>query len=365
MTRFSLKLGTLPLLGTLWPGQRTTLSPLLPEGDRQEKEKVSGVLNTAGLLDSSGCIISPLQEVLPVLATASRTVAADFMRPDIFHTVLLYYSKSERETFTRIQDTTVDETGFVNLDLQELIAFCDIGELETNRLFVPFDYTLDVAEARILTAMLDGERIGTRNAVIGAPDPADIVIRPAVQVPAVIEKRIAAAAHDPGDLIFLGLQNGSTGTLQRGDTPAEKRDYTDLVNRGLIRQSGKGYELAEQLLSLARRSVFMDMAATICTREIDDDGSLREENGYCIRADGMLFWFIAAADNPDRILLKYLPADRLSEILRHLFFMPFRSLSQIIVPPVLPQSGPRVCPQCGVQLTEGKKFCGTCGTQVP
>jgi len=364
MTGFALKSEYIPLLGILWPGTRTLLSPLLPTGDQQEQDSIRTVLGPVGLLDSSGFMIPPCKDAMSILADSSREITADFIRPDNFHTVTKYFPQGPGQAFTHVMDQTGKGQGYLELSPQEIIAICDIGDLGSNAAADTADLALDTAEARVLAAMLDGERISVRVAIAGKVNPGDLSITPAVQTRSAVERSLANAADRPGDLLFLGLLCNGDNFWQGQDTPPVEEDFSDLINRGLIRQSGNGYELSEPLLFIARRALFTDMAVMAGIRYTADGGIVRSEQMQGIRCDGMVFFFISPAGGSDRVLLKYLPSDKFEGIIQCLFGDPAWSLSRIEVPAAKTKPKAKFCPQCGARITEGKIFCKNCGTRA-
>lgn len=364
MTGFALKGEYIPLLGILWPGARTPLSPLLPPGDQQEQDSIRTVLGSVGLLDSSGALIPPCNDAMSILADSYREITADFFRPENFHTVTKYFSQGTAKTFTHVTDQTGTGLGYPELRPQDLVAICDIQDLGSNAAADPADLALDAAEARVLAAMLDGERNSVRDAVTGSANPRDLSLPPTVQSRSTIEHRIAAASAYDNDRLFIGMLNDDDNAGQTGSTALCDQDFSDLVNRGLIRQSGNGYELSDSLLYVARRALFTDMAVRISIRYAEHGSTVIAEHGHGIRSDGMLFWFISPAGTADRILLKYLPSEKFDTIMQNLFSEPSWSLSRMDVPAATIKQRALFCPQCGTQITEGKKFCKSCGTKV-
>jgi hypothetical protein len=360
----SLKGEHLALLGVLWPGERTPLSPFLPFGDSEEQERVRSILKRAGLADSSGSVISPIQEFLETLATPSRTVTADFMRPDQFRMVSHFFSGHTGKSFIHVHEADGSGQGFSGSVLPDLKGICDTGDLPGNRAAAPFDLTLDRAEAQILAVMLDAERDSAVQAITNAKEPANISLVPAILTKPAIQERLTEGTEKPDDRIFLGLLNSSIGEGQSDTTVPVDAEIADLVNRHLVRESGDGYGLPEPLLAVARRAVFIDTAVTFRIRDAGNPGKGQTESGYCIRADGMLFWCISPTGAADRIHIRYLPSDQLDAILRCLISDPSCSLMHGVKPELPQKQKPRFCPQCGAQLTEGKQFCGTCGARI-
>lgn len=363
MTISSLRGEHLALLGVLWPGPRSPLSPLLPPGDPEEQERVRAMLGRAGLVDSRGSVIPAMHAAMEVLATASRAVMAEFMRPDQVCMVSHFFSQNAGRSFTLVLDADNNGKGFCGISLPDLLAFCDAGDQASNPAAAPFDLMLDFAEAQVLAAMLDAERTSAIQAITDTTDPAGLSIIPSVLTKPALAERLAAASEKPGEGIFLGLLNSSLREGQPDTAASVDADLSDLLNRTLIRESGSGFGLSESLLPVARRAVFSDMAVTFSIRGSADSGPAYTESGYCIRADGMLFWCISRSDTPDRVYLKYHPSDRLAPVLQCLFVDPSCSLTRRTTPEIQ-KPEQRLCPQCGGYLTEGKQFCGTCGARI-
>ena len=363
MTGFALNGEYIPLLGILWPGTRTLLSPLLPHGDQQEQDDIRTVLGPAGLLDNSGALIPPCKDAMSILADSYREITADFIRPEKFHTVTKYFSQGGK-TFTHVTDQSGTGLGYPELSPQDMGTICDVQDLWSNTAADPADLAFDAAEARILAAMLDGERISVRDAVTGSANPRDLSITPTVQTRSAIEHCITAATEHHEDRLFLGLLNNGDNSKQMHSIAPCEQDFSDLVNRGLIRGSGNGFELTDSLLYMARRALFTDMAVRISIRYAVHGSPVITECGHGIRSDGMLFWFISPAGSAESILLKYLPSGKFDAIMQHLFNDPSWSLSRIDVPAAIVKQRARFCRQCGTQITEGKKLCKSCGTKV-
>jgi len=353
----------LALLGVLWPGPRSQLSPLLPPGDQEEQERVRAMLGRANLIDSQGFVIPAMHAAMEILQTASRAVMAEFMRPDQVSMVSHFFSQDAARSFTLVLDAENNGKGFCGISLPDLLAFCDARDLASNHAAAPFDLMLDRAEARVLAAMLDAERASARHAIMDTADPAGLSFIPSVLTRPALVERLAADAEQPGDGIFLGLLNRCFEDVQPDPGVSVDAELADLLNRTLIRGSGSGFGLSEPLLPVARRAVFSDMAVTFSIRGSADSGPAHAESGYCIRADGMLFWCISRSDTPDRVYLKYQPSDHLAPVLQCLFFDPSCSLSRKATPEIQ-QPEQRLCPQCGGRLTQGKQFCGTCGARI-
>jgi hypothetical protein len=361
MTEFVLKNEYIPLLGILWPGMRTPLSPLLPCGDRQEQDRIKTVLNPTGLLDSNGAIRAVYHPALEVISSPSWKIIVDIMRPDHFHAVTGYGARDPKKTFTHVMDETGTGRGYDIFTMQDIISLGGLEENVPGAEAFPLDTALSSSEAWVLAAIFDHERISALAAIAESSTPNDVSLIPAICTPSAAGNMLSEFTQKPENFLFLGLLNRLEGREGIFGIEQLGKDLKSLEEKELIRKSGNGYEIMEHLVPMARRSIFVDMAVTVRIDRADNGGPVLSESGFCIRADGTLLWFIRPLKSPEQIILKYLPSDRFIEILHHLFEDRSYSLSGIKVVNSEKKIKTRFCSQCGSELHAEAIFCNQCG----
>ena len=365
MAEFILPLQHLPLLGTLWPGDRNALSPLAEYGTPQERDEIKESLAGLAVMEPHGAIDVRFHHVMSVLDDPERFVSLDIITSGDMKSLETYFSTDKVSVVSLISGESGEVQVRENTGLEDFFSSEDFDGIPNNEL-TPADVTMSHPEAWIAAAIFDGERRSAYAAVTLAGTGNELILEPLVHDPASIQRTFAFSELKPEDNFFINLLEGFGG-MDRTDVDLVGigGHLQSLQAKGIIQRSGSGHTITEQMLPMIRRTLISDRMTMVRTGWIDGTGRMVSESALCIRADGSLLWFIAADAHPDRILLKYLSADHEKTILTNVLGDPACSLSGITVPARTAHPPIRMfCPQCGAHLSAGKKFCSVCGAKT-
>ena len=92
MAEFILPLQHLPLLGTLWPGDRNALSPLAEYGTPQERDEIKESLAGLAVMEPHGAIDVRFHHVMSVLDDPERFVSLDIITSGDMKSLETYFS---------------------------------------------------------------------------------------------------------------------------------------------------------------------------------------------------------------------------------------------------------------------------------
>jgi hypothetical protein len=362
---FTLPGQDIPLLGKLWPGDRNALSPLAEYGTPEERDGVKKTLAGSAVMDPHGEIDVRFHHIMSVLDDPERFVSLDVMTHGSMKSLEMYYStdKVSAVSFLPVESGAVQVRE--DAGLHDILTPEDLEGTPNDEL-TPADITLSLSEAWIAAAIFDGERRSAFAAVMQSTAGHELILEPSVHDPASIKDSFALAGSNPENTFFLNLLEGMGGMNRSDMDLAGLEQYLQsLQAKGLIRRSGSGYTMPEQMLPMIRRTLLFDRMMIARTGQMDGAGQTVYESSLCIRADGTLLWFIRPVQAPDQILLKYVSYEMEVEILEQLMNNPAFSLAQIRVPPPAKRVQKKMfCPQCGAARKQGTKFCYNCGAKL-
>jgi hypothetical protein len=375
MAEFTLPGPHIPLLGTLWPGDRNAFSPLTEFGTPEERDRVKEILAGSAVMEPHGEIDVRFHHVMSVLDDPERYVSLDVITYGDIKSLETYYSTDKVSAVSLISGESGNVQVRENTGLQDFLTSEDFDDVPNNEL-TPADVTMSLSEARIAAAIFDGERRSAFAAVMQAAAGNDRILEPSVHDPSSIQGTFASSGMNPENSFFLNQLDGLGGMDPSDVDLAVIEPYLQsLQAKGLIQRSGSGYTIPEQMLPMIRRTLLFDRMTIARTGRNDGAGHIVSESSLCIRADGTLLWFIFPAQSPHQILLKYVSSSMESDILHQLIENPSYSLAQISVPlsvkpagyksaviPEHPKS--RRCPVCGKETKGHEKFCVSCGTPI-
>jgi hypothetical protein len=361
MADFTLPKEHVPLLGTLWPGDRNALSPLIEFGSPEERDGAKKILAGSAVLEPTGEIDVGFHHVMSVLDDPKRFVSLDLMTSGDMKSLETYYSTDNVSAVSLISGESGDVQVREDAGLQAFFASEDLPDIPNNEL-TPADVTLSLPEAWVAAAVFDAERRSAFAAVMQAAAGNDLILEPAVHDPASILGTFASSGQNPENSFFLNLLDGLGGMYRADMDPAGVEGHLQSLQvKGLLMRSGSGYTMQEPMLPMIRRTLLFNGMAITRTGRKDGTGRIVTESSLCIRADGTLLWFIRPLQAPDEFLLKYVSSGRFGEILQSLFGDGTYSLSGMIVPAAETKPKIRFCPQCGAEHRGEAIFCNQCG----
>lgn len=368
---FSVKSGQLHLLGTLLPGERSGLSPLLPALDGKDREDAKRSLTGCSVLDAQGEISERYRTMLGLLSGTTRLVSLSLFFSDRSITTTRYFHVSGNATVTVTERNGTMVEILDAISPQEILAAAGLSDDEINQNVLPLDIRVSKDEAALFAALLDGERASVAAALAGVSPDDDTPLAPFVHtaqsVHAAMTGFLAGTGDYPAQKVMSDITGQTPGMQPSGIAPLLSR----MVAKGIVSQSGSGYQLSDAVLLMARRMVLTDFVMDVTLRQ--DDGRLPPsgEEAYCIRADGALTWFIMRSGSPDTITIRYMPAGMLAAFAGQIMTNAGYSLSAIEsltvpAPAQQPQKTPakKFCPSCGAPLKAGAKFCNNCGSKI-
>jgi hypothetical protein len=387
MAEFTLPGQHIPLLGTLWPGDRNAFSPLTEFGTPEERDGVKEILASSAVMEPHGEIDVRFHHVMSVLDDPERYVSLDVITSGDMKSLETYYSNDKVSAVSLISGESGNVQVRENTGLQDFLT-SDFDVAPNNEL-TPANVTMSIPEAWTAAAIFDGERRSAYAAVMQAANSTGLILEPSVHDSASIQAAFASSGLDPENNFFLNLLDGMGGMDRADADPAGMEQHLQsLQAKGIIQRSGSGYTIPEQMLPMIRRTLLLDRMMIVRTGRKDGSGRTVSESALCIRADGTLLWFIRPDQTLNEILLKYVSSSMESDILHHLFENPLYSLAQLTVTlsvqptgspaPVIsvqPESSRErkiadgeekniVCPSCHAPMAPGKKFCKNCGAGV-
>ncbi|MDO9325450.1 MAG: zinc ribbon domain-containing protein [Methanoregula sp.] len=366
MAAFTLPKQHVPLLGTLWPGDRNALSPLAGYGTPKERDGAKELLAGSEVMDPAGQIDVRFHHVMSVLDDPERFVSLDVMTHGNMKSLEVYYStdKVSVVSFLSVESGTVqvrEDAGLHDILLSDDLEYTPNNEL------TPADITLSLLEAWIAAAIFDRERCSALAAVMQANAGQDLLLEPSVHDPASIMDTFTRAGSNPELIFFLNLLDGMGG-MDRSDVDFAgiKQHLESLDAKGILRRSESGYSVPELMLPMIRRTLIFDKMINVRTGRKDEAGRIVTESSLCIRADGALLWFIRPEQTSVQIFMKYVSSSMESDILHQLIENVSYSLAQLtVLPPMQPTYiKKKFCSQCGATVKAGLKFCSSCGTKI-
>jgi RNase P subunit RPR2 len=385
MAEFTLPGQHLPLLGTLWPGDRNAFSPLTEFGTPEERARVKEILASSAVMEPHGEIDVRFHHVMSVLDDPERYVSLDVIPSGDMNSLETYYSTDKVSAVSLISGESGNVKVRENTGLQDFFTPEDFDTIPNYELTTA-DVRMSIPEARTAAAIFDGERRSAYAAVLQAANSTEMILEPSVHDPASIQALFASSGLDPENNFFLNLLDGMGGMDRAEVNPAGMEQHLQsLQAKGIIRRSGSGYTIPEQMLPMIRRTLVFERMMIVRTGRKDGSGRTVSESALCIRADGTLLWFIRPDQTLNEILLKYVSSAMESDILHQLIENPLYSLAQLTVPlsvqptgsaapvnSVQPESSREhniakgeeknlVCHSCHAPMAPGKKFCGKCG----
>ncbi len=369
---FIAKSDQVALLGALLPGERSQVSPLLPEADLPRREQAKRDLLSSGILDSNGEIDKRHAATFAVLAHARHRVSVSFFFPGRQVTVdRLFGEKGDTVTLFET-DEGMTAVG-LDVDVDEVLDSIDFSDDEKS-VHVPLvAVALDQQGFSLFSAILDGERSSVISA-LGINGADDTSIPPVIHTPGTVENTLAAYQPSNGEFPWLRIAAdlSSSADLLKGENIRSRMQI--LAGQGLLVPVAGGYQLSGDVNAMVKRLVLTDLILDISIRK----GTLEKEDlpdeGYCIRGDGTLLWITARSDWPGIVSMQYMPAGILVELVKNLLanpeysFVPVATAHVPATPASAPQTGApspkKFCSQCGATVRPGLKFCSSCGAKL-
>jgi hypothetical protein len=370
---FIVKSDQLSLLGALFPGERSLISPLLPNVEPPQREQAKRDLLSSGILDRNGEIDERHHATLAALALAGRRVTIALFFPNRQVTVDRLFAQKDGTTVTLFErDEGMTAIG-KDVDTDEILDSIDFSDDEKSVHVPSFAVALNQNDFILFSAILDGERASVI-AALKTTGADDTPIPPVIHTPGTVEKTLSAYQPASGEYPWLRIASDITGRtdLQNPENPGSRMQ--GLAAQGLLVPAPDGYQLTEAVASMVKRLVLTDLILNVSIRKGTKEKEEPEDEGYCIRGDGTLLWIVARSDRPGTVSIQYMGAGILVDMVKNLLVDPDYSFVPVTTAQV-PATGASVqqsaapspkkfCSQCGAPVKAGLKFCSSCGTKI-
>lgn len=274
MTDYVVPADMLAVLGTLWGGTPSTVSPLRYGTPRIVDEEVAGALAQAGVRDVGGQLADGVRPLLDVLGGATAFTRVYLSGLESPYEFVVYFDAAGRSASvinlgSDVQLSSPAASGFV-LGAVEQTSGSSAFASST------LEATLAPAEAIVLGAMLDAQRKVSLSALAEGSEPGT-----ASSSAATLAKACAESSGDPRRLAeVIADLAGSDGL-----TAAEVSQAADaLVGAGLAEKGGEGFRLSGQALECGRRFLVPESATTLTAGQLGGDGNVGLAGFTCLQA---------------------------------------------------------------------------------
>jgi|WetSurMetagenome_2_1015567.scaffolds.fasta_scaffold106972_2 hypothetical protein len=374
MNTFSLSGDQLALLGALWPGERSILSPLHLPGDAGEMEHAKKALSGSGILDGSGSIGQMYHPVLAILSGATRTIEYSMTGFDQEQLFTRYFSPDTVSSVTVIAGDSNQVTVCRDLPVSELVRDIGSGADDGASPHQWFMIALPAGEMHVFAALFDLERESLIDHMSAAGnDPAPIPLR--ISGPGDVRMLIETCLEKPGIAILTG-ELAVAGSPHLLPETAIAQAFDMLVTRGFAIPSAGGYSIRRDLQEIARQSVRLVRFVTVEQKQCSADGGILAEDSIRMLGCGSNgLSLVRRTSKGDTLQFSDLPWKWGVTFIASLLEASGGSFGSLdAIPPLAPEipdkkpspspAKHRFCSQCGAPVNPEKKFCPQCGAKI-
>jgi hypothetical protein len=345
-------------IGSLWPGQRSLLSPMGMSGTGKLTRAKRQQFINSGWLDPSGRVAGNLHQALETLASTRSLAELTFGRQGSPLTCAVYFTAEElpggasawgmiadeddRLTLCNAETVCSQVSEYLHSIAEKSPAFADGSQADY------FNAVLQPAEAWILGVMLDMQRQSAILAAAQNPSHPMEARRSVCQVTSIhnimskignpqnSERLSAVLADEPGwSVLFFLSEMMQPAALSQEQVEAALRN---LVVGKLIARQDTGYTLEKGPTRFANQFLTPEEMAFLRTCQ-EHGEQLEEDQLTCLRSGKAFLYALVGQQAPDRIKLSAGTSKLLVQTAGRVFEKPV-SLASVAMP--RPASPPQV-----------------------
>lgn len=358
--RFTIDEDLSEAMGTILPNEKSPLSLLRPSGRPVTGEMMSR-LRSAGIIDESGKIRGEYRHAAETLAGTRQFSRLKFSGGEKIFEFIVYFPRDNSVPVSVIHNND-------QLIIQEPAAFEEAFALVDQNVghsilaSCTFNAEISHTEAMALFALIDLERSSLLSALAQESEPHNAVFSPDA-----VMKKITGRKEHFQSLEFVIQSRILPATLPEQTAVASA--LTSLARKGLIIRNGENCLLSDMLYAVAGRFLIIDNFVVVETGRLDNDGNLWGGSFLSLQAGITDLLYLEV--HGDTVIVKCITGFELMNLTDTFMSDP----SLVIFPeqvssgssaekPSTGSSKEKICPHCGVELKEGKKFCSNCGAKV-